>query len=113
MIFAVFDVFASYSSALHTSLAHVQGFSLMVTKHSSTALKVNGMTEDISFVVLFRPKKFFIWSSDSEIFVSGHPYAARRSHLKRRFYLDKDFVYNFQDAKVFRIWIKSHEGAVE
>ena len=30
MVFAVSDVFASYSSALHTSLAHVQGCSSMV-----------------------------------------------------------------------------------
>ena len=69
MVFAVFDVFASYSSALHTSLAHVQGFSLMVTTHSSTALKVNGMTEDILFVFPFRPKKFCIWSSDKKAYI--------------------------------------------
>ena len=36
-----------YPSALHTSLACVQGFSLMVTMHNSTELKENGITEDI------------------------------------------------------------------
>ena len=57
MMFSVF-VFASYPSALHTSVAHVQGFSLMVTIHNSAALKVNGITEDILFVVLFGQKNF-------------------------------------------------------
>ena len=32
MVFAVSDVFASYSSALQTSLVHVQGFSSMVVQ---------------------------------------------------------------------------------
>ena len=49
MMLTVFDVSASYSSALHTSLARVQGFSLVTTTHNSTALKVNGMTGDILF----------------------------------------------------------------
>ena len=57
-MFVVFGVFASYSSALHTSLAPVQGFSLMVTTHDSTALKTNGMTEDILFLVLLGQKMF-------------------------------------------------------
>ena len=35
------------------------------------------------------------------------------SHLKRRFDLDKDFVHNVQDVKVFRIWIKSYKGTVK
>ena len=39
----------SYFNALHTSLAKIQSLSLMVTTHNSTALKVNGMTEDIFF----------------------------------------------------------------
>ena len=56
MIFAVFDVFASYSSALHTFVARVQGLSLMVTTHNSTALKVNGMTEDI-FIIISDPEQ--------------------------------------------------------
>ena len=47
MMFAVFDVFALYSSSLQTSLARVQGFSLMITMHNFAALKENGMTEDI------------------------------------------------------------------
>ena len=50
-----FDVFASYSSALHTSLARVQGFSLMIKTHNSAALKLNGMTEDI---FIYRSKIF-------------------------------------------------------
>ena len=58
MMFVVFYVFASYPSALHTSLARVQGFSLLITTHNSTALKVNGMTEDILFVVLFAQRVF-------------------------------------------------------
>ena len=53
-----FWCFCINSSTLHTSLARVQGFSLMVTTHNSTALKVNGMTEDILFVVLFGQKIF-------------------------------------------------------
>ena len=32
--------------------------------------------------------------------------------MKRRFDLDKFFVHNFQDLKVFCIWIKSDKGAV-
>ena len=48
-----------YSSPLQVSLARVQGFSLIVTMHNSTALKTNGMTEDILFIVLFRPKHFW------------------------------------------------------
>ena len=60
MMFAVFDVFASYSSVLHTSLARVQGFSLMITTYISTALKENGMTEDIFICssFFFRSKRF-------------------------------------------------------
>ena len=48
-----------YSSTLQTFLARVQGFSLMVTTHSSTALK----TEDIFIYTSFWVKK---------VFVSGH-----------------------------------------
>ena len=33
--------------------------------------------------------------------------------LKKGFDLDKDFAHNFQDAKVFRISIKSHKDAVK
>ena len=58
MMFAVFDVFVSYSSALHTSLARIRDFPLMVTTHNSTALKVNGMTEDIFICSSFLVKKF-------------------------------------------------------
>ena len=57
MMFAVYDVFASYPSALHTSLARIQGFLLMVTMHNSTALKTNNMTEDNLFVILFGQKR--------------------------------------------------------
>ena len=67
---AVFDVFASYSSTLNTSLERIQGFSLMVTTHNSTTLKVNDMTEGILFVVLFPPKKFCIQSSDTKRSIS-------------------------------------------
>ena len=42
-----------------------------------------------------------------------YPYAVGRSHLKGRFYLEKDLVYNLHNAKLFRIRIKSHKGAVE
>ena len=60
MMFAVFDVFASYSSALHTCLAQTKGFSLIVTTHNSTALKTNGMAEDIFIFNSFWVKKFFV-----------------------------------------------------
>ena len=50
MMFAVFDVFAWYSSALHNSLAPAQGFSFMIMMHNFTALKENGITEDIFFL---------------------------------------------------------------
>ena len=53
------------SSALQASLARVQGFSLMVTTHNSTALKVNGMTEGIFVLVLFGSKDFCIRSPDT------------------------------------------------
>ena len=66
MMFAVFDVFVSYYSTLNTSLARIQGFSLMVTTHNSTALKVNGMTEDILFLVLLGQKTFCIQSQDTK-----------------------------------------------
>ena len=33
--------------------------------------------------------------------------------LKKGFDLDKDLVYNFQDAKACRIWIKTHKDAVK
>ena len=56
MMFAVFGVFATYSSALHTSLVRVQGFSLMITTHNYTALKENGMTEDI-FIKFWAPAR--------------------------------------------------------
>ena len=49
-------VFLLYSSTLHTSLVHVQSFSLMVTTHNSTPLKTNGMTADILFLVLLGKK---------------------------------------------------------
>ena len=39
--------FLLYCSVLQTSLAQVQGLSLIVTAHNSTALKENGITEDI------------------------------------------------------------------
>ena len=46
------------SSALHSSLARVQGFSLMVTTHNSTELKGDGMTEDIFIYIFFWVRKF-------------------------------------------------------
>ena len=55
-----FYVFASYSSALQASLAPVQGFPLMVTKHNSTALKKIGMTKDI--FIKFRHGRDHFWS---------------------------------------------------
>ena len=48
-----------YSSALQTSLARVQVFSLMVTRHNSTALKVNGMTEDM-FIIISGPGEVIV-----------------------------------------------------
>ena len=50
----MFAVFFSYLNVLHTSLARVQGFSLMVATHNSSALKANGMTEDI-FIIISGP----------------------------------------------------------
>ena len=49
--------FLLYPRALHVSLARVLDFSLMVTTHNSTVLKVNSMTEDI-FICIFLVKKF-------------------------------------------------------
>ena len=48
--------FFIYCSALRTSLARVQGLSLMVATHNSTSLKENAITEDISFISHW-PKK--------------------------------------------------------
>ena len=48
-----------YSSVLHTSVARIQDFSLMVTSHKSTALKETGMTEDI-FIKFRAPAKLFL-----------------------------------------------------
>ena len=50
----MFAVFLLYFSALHTSLACFQGFSLIVTMHNSTALKVRVMQKTYLFVILFR-----------------------------------------------------------
>ena len=58
-----------YSRALHTSLARVQGFSLIVTTHNCTALKVNGMTEDI-FIIILGPGEVIV---DLWIGVSPYP----------------------------------------
>ena len=66
MMFAVFDNFASYSSALHTSLAWTQGFSLIVTTHNSTALKENGTMKDIFICSSFWSKNFCIRSPDTK-----------------------------------------------
>ena len=69
MIFDNVCSFLVYFSALHISLVGVQDFSLIVTTHNSTALKINGMTEEILFAVLF----------GQEIFVSGHQ--TQKSHV--------------------------------
>ena len=56
-----------YSSALQTSLARAQGFSLMVATHNSTALEANGITEDIFiFLVFLGQKIFYIQLSDTK-----------------------------------------------
>ena len=56
-----------YSSALQTSLACVQGLSLMVTTHNSTAaLREGDITEDIFIFSSFRSKFFCIWPSDTK-----------------------------------------------
>ena len=48
--------FLLYSGALPTSLARVQDFSLMVTRRNFTALKTNGITEDI-FIIFQTPSE--------------------------------------------------------
>ena len=48
----------SYSSTLQISLARVQGLSLMVTTYNSTALKTNGIREDIFICTSFWVKHF-------------------------------------------------------
>ena len=55
-----------YSIVLHTSLARVQDFSLMVTMHNSTALKENDMAEDIFVCSSFWSKNFSIRSPDTK-----------------------------------------------
>ena len=47
MMFAVFDVFASYSSDVQVSLARVQDLTLIFARYKFTELKVTGITEDI------------------------------------------------------------------
>ena len=59
-----------YSSALHNSFACAQGFSLMVTKHKSTALKVSGTTEDIFFSFCWSKKKNCFWTTDITLSVN-------------------------------------------
>ena len=111
-----------YLIALHTSLARVHVFSLMVTTHNSTALKANAMTEDIFVCNSCWSKKCLylvirhikLWEGAFFVACDG-PYkifSPKYWHLKRIFHLEKDFVYNLQNAKVFLIWIKSHKGAV-
>ena len=69
-MFAVFHAFTSYSSSSHTSLARVQGFSLLVTTQNSTALKVNGMKEDIFVCNSFWLKKVFVPGQKKSMFTS-------------------------------------------
>ena len=52
----LYNIILLYSSAPQTSLASVQGFSLMITTHNSTALKENGMAEDI-FIKFWAPAR--------------------------------------------------------
>ena len=77
MMFAVSDVFVSYSCALHISLMHVQDFSLMITTDHSTALKLNSMTED-NFICtsFFRSKSFCILSQGTKkVFIYLHNFS--------------------------------------
>ena len=67
MVFDNVSSFLLYVSALHTSLARVQGFSLMVATHNSTVLKVNGTTEDIFICNSFK-SKIFVSSHKKEVF---------------------------------------------
>ena len=67
-MFVVFDVFAAYSSTLHTSLVQTQGFSLMVSMHNSTSLKTNGVAEDIFIFNSFWVKNFFVSGHKKMIF---------------------------------------------
>ena len=81
MSFYDMSCFLLYSSALHTSLARVQGFPLMITTHNSTALKKNGMTEDIFICSSFwsknflssviRYKKVHVYAHNCSVFVSS------------------------------------------
>ena len=73
MTSAVF--FYIYCSALRTSLARVQGLSLMVATHNSTSLKENAITEDI----------FIYFSLAKKNFVSGHEIQKSPSNNACRF----------------------------
>ena len=62
----MFPVSLLYISALQTSLAPAQGFSLTVTTHNSTALKVRAYQKTSLFVVPFGQKIFCIQSPDTK-----------------------------------------------
>ena len=64
-----------YSIALHTSLARFQGFLFMVTTHNSTALKENGMKEDIFNFSSFRSKIFVSGRQTQKVHVYNHNFS--------------------------------------
>ena len=77
----MFAVSLLYSSALHTSLARVQDLPLTITTHKSTAVKVNGMTEDI-FIIISGPGEVRIWYSNQ--ILSTKPYPCAAGKFKRQ-----------------------------
>ena len=87
--------FLLYFSALHTSLARLEGFSLIVTTHNSTTLKVNGMTEDVficssfwSTIFLYpvtrHKKELFVnlWANYGQSWMVGVAKAYRESRAR-------------------------------
>ena len=89
MMFTVFDVFASYSSALQAFLARVQDFTLIVIRYKFTALKVNGITEDI-LLYISKPK-------------TRYSFLTQKGHKIKRDYLSTQEVlkYPLEYASIF------------
>ena len=60
-------------SALQTSLELVQGLSLIVTKHNSTASKENGITEDTFSYMFQEPKTALVYKKTRRKFLYPVP----------------------------------------
>ena len=92
------------------SLARVQGFSLMVTTHNSTALKENGMADDIFIFNSFWVKIFFVSGHQKQkrsifmptIFLS---FSSSSSDMHQSHRLDGCQAMGINSFLIFAFWV--------